>query len=352
MSKMRAAVFEKAGMLEIKDIPKPSPGHEEALIKMITSGVCHSDLHMAHGDWPNILTPPFTLGHEGIGIVEELGPDAEGVVQKGDRVILGLGGAGGGYWCGACEDCLAGRPMFCEHTKMAMGTFGEYMPIWVKGLVKLPDEVSDSEVPLACGGLTAYSAVKKLIKFGVSPGKPVAIIGAAGGLGHYAVQIAKALGYNVIGVDIGEEKLEFVKKMGADHAIEANKVSGFVAKSYGGGYTNGVHASIVFSPKIAGFSLGIRILRRGGIFVGVGLPAMKEGTVPLMPLEFVGKGLHLIGSAVGTVEEMRELVQLAADGKVKTHIGRTANLSEINQVFEELEQGKYVGRAIIDNFTK
>ncbi|MFW9821553.1 MAG: zinc-dependent alcohol dehydrogenase [Candidatus Thorarchaeota archaeon] len=349
---MRAAIFEKAGKVEIKDVPKPTPEHEEAVVKMITAGVCHSDLHIAHGDWPNILTPPFPLGHEGIGIVEELGPGTEGIVQKGDRVILGLGGSGGGYWCGACEDCLAGRPMFCAENQAAMGTFAEYMSIWAKGLVKLPDGVSDQEVPLACGGLTAYSAVKKLIKMGVSPGKPVAIIGAAGGLGHYAVQIAKALGYKVIGVDIGDEKLEFVKKLGADHAIEANKVGGFVSNSYGAGYRDGVHASIVFSPKVASFGLGLRILRTGGIFVGVGLPAMKEGTVPIMPLELVAKGLHILGSAVGTVEEMRELVELAAQGKVKTHIGRTANLSEINQVFEELEQGAYVGRAIIDNFSK
>jgi propanol-preferring alcohol dehydrogenase len=349
---MRAVIFEKAGKLDIKDVPKPFPRHEEALVKITTAGVCHSDLHMAHGDWPNIITPPFPMGHEGIGIVEELGPGAEVFVQKGDRVILGLGGSGGGYWCGACEDCISGKPMFCEQGKMAMGTFSEYMPIWAKALVKLPEEVSDSEVPLACGGLTAYSAVKKLIKLGVSPGKPVAIIGAAGGLGHYAVQIAKALGYKVIGVDIGDEKLEFVKKMGADHAIDASKVSAFVAKSYGGGFIGGVHASIVFSPKVASYGLGLRLIKRGGILVGVGLPAMKEGTMSLMPLELVGKGLHLIGSMVGTVEEMRELVQLSAEGKVKTHIGRTANLSEINQVFEELEQGKYVGRAIIDNLMK
>jgi len=349
---MRSAIFEKVGKLDIKDVPIPSPGHEEALVKITTAGVCHSDLHIVHGDWPNILAPPFPLGHEGIGVVEELGPGAEVFVQKGDRVILGLGGSGGGYWCGACEDCITGKPMYCEQGKMAMGTFSEYMSIWAKALVKLPEEVSDREVPLACGGLTAYSAVKKLIKLGVSPGKPVAIIGAAGGLGHYAVQIAKALGYKVIGVDIGPEKLEFVKKMGADHAIEASKVSSFVAKSYGGGLFGGVHASIVFSPKVASYELGLSLIKRGGIFIGVGLPAMKEGTISLMPLQLVAKGLHILGSMVGTVEEMRELVQLAAEDKVKTHIGRTANLSEINQVFEELEQGKYVGRAIIDNIAK
>lgn len=346
---MRSAILEKVGKLDIKDVPKPSPGHEEALIKITSAGVCHSDLHIVKGDWPiaGILDPPFPMGHEGIGVVEELGPGAEMFVQKGDRVILGLGGAGGGYWCGACENCLTGKTMFCEQGKMVIGTFSEYISIWAKALVKLPDEVGDREVPLACGGLTAYSAVKKLIKFGVSPGKPVAIIGAAGGLGHYAVQIAKAFGYKVIGVDIGPERIEFVKNLGADYAIEARKASRFVEKTFGG-----VYASIVFAPKVASFELGFRITKSGGVFIAVAMPALGEGKWSLIPLELVFKGLNIISSVTGTVEEMRELVQLAAEGKVKTHVGRTASLSEINQVFEELEKGTYMGRAIIDNIMK
>ena len=346
---MRSAILEKVGELVIKDVPKPSPGHEEALIRITSAGVCHSDLHIVKGDWPiaGILDPPFPGGHEGIGVVEELGPGAEAFVQKGDRVILGLGGAGGRYWCGACEYCLTGKSMFCEQSKMLMGTFSEYISVWAKALVKLPDEVGDREVPLACGGLTAYSAVKKLIKFGVSPGKPVAIIGAAGGLGHYAVQVAKVFGYKVIGVDKGPEKIDFVKSLGADHAIEARKASRFVDKTFGG-----VHASIIFAPSVASFELGYRITRRGGVFIAVGMPAMSEGTLSLIPLEFMFKSLHMTSSITGTVEEMRELVQLAAEGKVKTHIGRTGSLSEINQVFDELEKGTYIGRAIIDNMMK
>ncbi len=249
---MKAAILEK-GELTVKDVPKPSPGYEEALVKMTTAGVCHSDLHLARGDWPRFVTPyPMPLGHEGIGIVEELGSGAERFVKEGDRVILGLGGAGGGYWCGACEYCLSGRPRLCRETKGIMGTYAEYISLWAKSLVKLPEEVSDNEVPLACGGLTAYSAVKKLLQFGVLPGKPVAIVGAAGGLGHYAVQIAKAFGYKVIGVDVGQDKIEFVKEMGADYAVDVNEASKFVKEKF-----IGVYGSIVFSPKIAGFELGL-----------------------------------------------------------------------------------------------
>ncbi|MFW9941804.1 MAG: zinc-dependent alcohol dehydrogenase [Candidatus Thorarchaeota archaeon] len=339
---MKAAIVEKIGNVSIKDIPKPSPGHEEVLVKISTAGVCHSDLHLSNGDWP-VAAPPFPIGHEGIGIVEELGPGADAFVKEGDRVILGLGGGGGAYWCGACEYCLSGRPMLCTHGKNLFGTFGEYISIWAKAVVKLPEEVSDKEVPLACAGLTAYSAVKKLVSLGVTPGKPIAIIGAAGGLGHYAVQIAKAFGYKVVGVDIGTEKLEFIEKLGADHALEANKSGSFVQKQFGG-----VYSSIVFASKIAGLQLGLSLLRAGGVLIGVGLPAFKEGMLSINPFMFILRGLRMVGSYVGTVQEMRELVQLAADGKVKTHISRTAKLSEINQVFEELQNAKFVGRAILE----
>ncbi|MFX0140360.1 MAG: alcohol dehydrogenase catalytic domain-containing protein, partial [Candidatus Hodarchaeota archaeon] len=203
---MRAAIVEELGRISIKDVPKPTPGHEEVLVKISTVGVCHSDIHLSKGDWVEVKTP-FPLGHEAIGIVEDLGPGAEKFVEKGDRVILGLGGTAGAYWCGACEHCLAGKPMLCYQNKDLIGVFSEYFVVWAKALVKLPDEVENKEASLACAGLTAYSAIKKLVNFGIQAGRTVAIIGAAGGLGHYGIQIAKAFGYKVIGVDIGSEKL-------------------------------------------------------------------------------------------------------------------------------------------------
>jgi propanol-preferring alcohol dehydrogenase len=339
---MRAAIVEKLGKITIKDIPKPSPKHEEALVKILTAGVCHSDLHLSNGDWP-VVKPPIPLGHEAIGFVEELGPDAEKFVKKGDRVILGLGGTAGAYWCGACEYCFAGKPMLCPQQRQLIGAYGEYMAVWAKALVKLPDEVDNNQVPLACAGLTAYSAIKKLANFGIRAGKTIAIIGAAGGLGHYGIQIAKDFGYKVIGVDIGPEKLEFIKKMGADLAVDVNDAVETIGKKY-----KGVSASIAFSSKVAGFELGLKILRRGGVLITVGLPAFREGAIAVDPFSFILKGLQITGSLVGTVEEMRELVQLAADGKVKTHIGRVAKLEEINDVFEDLEKAKFVGRAILE----
>jgi propanol-preferring alcohol dehydrogenase len=344
---MRAAILENEKLV-LKDVPKPSPGHEEALVRMTTAGVCHSDVHLVKGDWPGYVpggTRP--MGHEGIGIVEELGAGADKSIQKGDRVILGLGGAGGQYWCGACEYCLSGRTRLCKQLKRTSGTYAEYISVWAKALVKLPPEVSNNEVSLACGGLTAYGALKKVFNFGVSPGKPIAIVGAAGGLGHYAVQIAKSFGYKVIGVDVGQEKIEFVKKLGADYAVDVSESEKFITEKLGGAY-----ASVVFATVISAFNLGLKLLTRGGLLVAVGIPPVNEGTISIVPMELIRKDAWIVGSAVGTVEDMRELVQLAAEGKIKTHVSRVAPLSQIHQVLKELEEGKYPGRALINDMIK
>jgi alcohol dehydrogenase, propanol-preferring len=338
---MQAARLEEGTLRVRDDLPLPVPGPEEALIRISTSGVCHSDLHIARGDWAG-LPRSGNIGHEAIGVVEALGPGAERFSEVGDRVILGLGGAGGGYWCGACEYCLSGQPRHCSQGKGILGTFAEYFTVWARSLVKLPDEVGDLEAPLACGGLTAYGAVKKLLKHHVLPGRPIAVIGAAGGLGHYAVQIASAFGYRVVGVDIGADRLEFVRSLGAELAVEADEAIDVVQAKLGG-----VDAVLVFSAKLAGFGLGLKLLRKAGLFVAVGLPASNEGNLELNPFEFFMKDPTLIYSAVGTVQDMRELVDLAASGRVKSHVSRTGPLSDLGAIFDELEHGKYLGRAVI-----
>ena len=337
---MKAARLEE-GVLEIQDVPTPAPGHEEALIRIRSAGVCHSDLHIVRGDWQGVPRSGV-LGHEAIGDVVALGPGAERYVEVGDRVILGLGGTGGGYWCGACEYCLRGEPRHCAQTQGIMGTFAEEFCVWAKSLVKLPDSVGDEEAPLACGGLTAYGAVKKLSKHQVGPGRSVAIIGAAGGLGHYAVQIAKAFGYRVVGVDLGADRLKFVESLGAELAVEASDAVEVVTRELGG-----VDASLVFSSRMDGFHLGLDLLRPGGLFVAVGLPATSEGNLELNPFQFFMKDPTLIYSAVGNVQDMRELVEMAAAGRVKSHVGRVGALSELPAIFDELEAGQYVGRAVV-----
>ncbi|MFM8304221.1 MAG: alcohol dehydrogenase catalytic domain-containing protein [Actinomycetota bacterium] len=329
------------GTLHIADVPVPRPGPDQALVRLTASGVCHSDLHLARGDWIGVPARG-PLGHEGIGIVEALGPGAQRFVAVGDRVILGLGGAGGDYWCGACEYCLGGEPRLCNQSQALMGTFAEYVAAFAPGLVTLPETIADHEAPLACGGLTAYGAVKKLIDHHVMPGRTIAIIGAAGGLGHYAVQIARAFGYRVVGIDVGAERLAFVTSLGAAVALEADQALEVVMRDFGG-----VDASLIFSAQMSGFQLGFDLLRKGGLFVGVALPATSEGNIQINPFAFFAKGATLVYSAVGTVADMRDLVALVADGKVTTHVGREGPLSALDSILDELQAGAYLGRAVL-----
>lgn len=341
---MKAARVEN-GKVAVKEVPVPEPGERHALVHISTAGVCHSDLHLTRGDWHGVR--PEVIGHEAIGVVEELGPGADAFVAVGDRVILGLGGTGGGYWCGRCEYCLSGRPRHCSEAKGVLGTFAEHFAVYAPGLVKLPDAIDDLEAPLACGGLTAYGAVKKLVQHGVLPGRLVAVIGAAGGLGHYAVQLASSFGYRVVGVDIGEERLAFARSLGAELVVDAGEAQDMVRRDLGG-----ADAALVFSAGLAGFDLGLKLLRKGGLFVAVGIPPTSDGSLQLDLFRFFQNDPTLIYSAVGTVQDMKELVDLAAQGRVKSHVSRTGALSDLGQIFDELEAGKYLGRAVVNDLSR
>jgi propanol-preferring alcohol dehydrogenase len=336
---MKAAMAE-GGSVHVRDVFTPSPDEEEALVRISAAGVCHSDLHMVRASSSRAMP----IGHEAIGVVEALGPGAGRFVDVGDRVILGLGGMGG-YWCGACEYCLRGLPRHCPDARRIVGTFAEYISLWAPSLVRIPDQLGDHEAPLACGGLTAYGAVKKLADHGVRPGERVAIIGAAGGLGHYAVQIARSFGYDVIGVDVGEDRLGFVRSLGPSHVFDANEALERI------GDLGGAHASLVFAVRMAGFRLGLEVLRPAGLFVAVALPSRSEGTFDLVPMELFMKDPTIIYSAVGTVQDMRELVTLATDGNVTSHVSRVGALSELGTIFDELERAQYTGRAVITDLT-
>ena len=332
------------GHVEVKEVATPTPGPGEALIRISASGVCHSDLHIARGDW-DFVRGSGLVGHEAIGVVAELGPGAETYVEVGDRVILGLGGAGGAYWCGACEHCFAGRTRLCKQARAVIGTHAEYFAISAKALVKLPESIGNHEASLACGGLTAYGAVKKLVTHQLLPGRRVAVIGAAGGLGHYAIQIACAFGYRVAGVDIGAERLDFVRSLGAELAVEPDDAAKLVAD------WGGVDAALVFSSRLSGFELGLDLLNPRGLFIGVGIPASNEGALQIDLADFFVNDYTLVYSAVGNVVEMQELVDLVDAGKVKSTISRTGALSELDAIFDELQAGSYLGRAVVTDLS-
>ena len=242
------------GALRVGEVPVPEPARDEARVRISASGVCHSDLHLARGEWMGV--PPMgTLGHEAIGVIDALGPGAEQYVDVGDRVILGLGGMGGGYWCGACDYCLSGRPRLCAQAKPLMGTFAEQMCVWAPRSCgsRMRSETRRPRSRAVASRPSARCASSP--RHGVMPGRTIGVIGAAGGLGHYGVQIANAFGYRVVGVDVGEERLEFVRSLGAAHVVSADDAAA-LAMTLGG-----LDAVLVFAARLAGFELGLQLLR-------------------------------------------------------------------------------------------
>lgn len=334
---MKAAVvneFKKA--LEIKEVERPKLEEGEVLVKIRACGVCHTDLHAAHGDWPVKPKLPLIPGHEGVGIVVEV---AKGVksIKVGDRVgIPWLYSA-----CGECEYCLTGQETLCPHQLnggySVDGGYAEYCKAPADYVAKIPDNLDPVEVaPILCAGVTTYKALKVS---GARPGEWVAIYGI-GGLGHIALQYAKAMGLNVVAVDISDEKSKLAKDLGADIAINGLKEDPVKAIH---DQVGGVHAAISVAVNKKAFEQAYQSVKRGGTLVVVGLP---NADLPIPIFDTVLNGVSVKGSIVGTRKDMQEALDFAARGKVRP-IVETAELEEINEVFERMEKGKINGRIVL-----
>lgn len=335
---MQAAVVEKFGEpLKIREVPIPDPGPGEVLVKVMATGVCHTDLHAADGDWPVKPTLPFTPGHEGAGVVAKVGPGTKHV-KEGDRVgIAWLHSA-----CGHCEFCLTGWETLCHAQEMSgysvNGSFAEYALGCGDYVGHLPENLPFADVaPILCAGVTTYKGLKQTK---VRPGEWVVISGV-GGLGHVAVQYAKAMGLHVAAIDIGGEKLELARSLGADLAIDAKETDPVqeIQKR-----TGGAHGVLVTAVSLPAFKQAIGMLRRGGTCVLNGLP---PGEFPISVFDLVLNGQTVCGSIVGTRKDLEEALQFAAEGKVKATIERQ-NLAAINDVFDRLKRGKIKGRVVLD----
>lgn len=334
---MKAAVVnEFNSKLEIKNVPKPTLEYGEVLVKIEACGVCHTDLHAAHGDWPVKPKLPLIPGHEGVGIVEEI---AEGVhsIKVGDRVgIPWLYSA-----CGECEYCLTGRETLCldqlNGGYSVDGGYAEYCKAPANYVAKIPNNVDPIEIaPILCAGVTTYKALK------VSEAKPgdwVAIYGI-GGLGHVALQYAKAMGFNVIAVDIQDDKLELAKNLGADITINGKNTDPAQAII---DQVGGVQAAVSVAVTKVAFEQAYQSVKRGGTLVIVGLP---HEDLPIPIFNTVLNGVTVRGSIVGTRKDMQEAIEFAVQGKVKTNI-ETAPLDSINEVFEKMEKGQINGRIVL-----
>ncbi|AZZ65794.1 alcohol dehydrogenase AdhP [Metamycoplasma phocicerebrale] len=343
---MKAFVVESPKKWSIKEINIPEPKYKEVLIKMEASGVCHTDLHAANNDW--LIKPkyPLTPGHEGIGIVAKLGKGCTRL-KIGDRVGLA--------WlhdaCGHCEYCLKGRETLCENQNMTAytkdGSFAEYA-IGHEDFVAIIPENLDiiSGAPIICAGVTTYKAIKKA---NLIANQYCAVIGI-GGLGQLAIQYAKAMGYKPIGIDISNDKVELALKSGAIKAYNSLENSNFIEDIIK--YTKGgVHAIINTSVASKAAYQAMNILRKGGRQVLVGLPSKDENGKDEFSISIFKTVLNereIVGSIVGTRQDLQEALLFAAEGKVKSEITKIIKLEEVSEIFKKLEKGEFVGRAVID----
>jgi len=336
---MKAAVVRAFGKpLTIDEVPVPEVGPGQIQVAIHASGVCHTDLHAAEGDWPVKPNPPFIPGHEGVGFVSAVGAGVKHV-KEGDRV--------GVPWlytaCGHCVHCLGGWETLCEEQQntgySVNGGFADYVIADPDYVGHLPDNVSFAEMaPVLCAGVTVYKGLKMT---DTKPGDYVAISGI-GGLGHMAVQYAKAMGLNVAAIDIDDSKLELARKLGADLTVNAkNEDPASVIRKATGGGVNGVLVTAV-SPKA--FEQAVGVVARGGTVALNGLP---PGTFPLDIFGMVLNGITVRGSIVGTRLDLQESIDFAADGKVKATI-EMARLADINTVFDRMHKGQIDGRVVLD----
>src|SRR5579864_2538505 len=335
---MKAAFVEKFGEpLQIREVPIPDPGPGEALVEIVASGVCHTDLHAAEGDWPVKPTLPFIPGHEGAGFVVKLGSGVKHL-REGDRVgIAWLHSA-----CGHCEFCLTGWETLCLQQHMSgysvNGSFAEFALGQADYLGRIPSKLSFVDAaPILCAGVTTYKGLKQT---DTRPGEWVVISGV-GGLGHVAVQYAKAMGLHVAAVDIGPEKLQLARALGAEVTVDAREedAAQVIQKRIGG-----AHGVLVTAVSLSAFKQALGMLRRGGTCVLNGLP---PGEFPVSVFDLVLNGQTVRGSIVGKRKDLEEALQFAAEGKVKATIEEQP-LASINDIFDRLKKGKVNGRIVLD----
>lgn len=339
-SKMKAAVVREFGKpLVIEELDIPEPGPDQILVKYEATGVCHTDLHAASGDWPVKPNPPFIPGHEGVGYVARIGSKVNSRrIKEGDRV--------GVPWlhtaCRCCGYCNTGWETLCaeqQNTGYSVnGTFAQYGLADPAFVGHLPANLEfGPAAPVLCAGVTVYKGLKETE---VRPGEWVVISGI-GGLGHMAVQYAKAMGMNVVASDIFEDKLALAKKLGADLVVDARKTDAIqtVQKE-----TGGVHGALVtaVSPKAMEQAYGF--LRSKGTMALVGLP---PGFISLPVFDTVLKRITVRGSIVGTRQDLEEALQFAGEGKVASHFSWD-KIENINDIFERMKQGKIDGRIVLD----
>ncbi|EGJ44174.1 alcohol dehydrogenase AdhP [Streptococcus sanguinis] len=336
---MKAVVVNPEGtdvqLVENKEMRPLETG--EALVDIEYCGVCHTDLHVAHGDFGKV--PGRVLGHEGIGIVKEIAPDVKSL-KVGDRVSVAWFFEG----CGACEYCTTGRETLCRTVKNAGysvdGGMAEQCIVTADYAVKVPEGLDPAQASsITCAGVTTYKAIKEAQ---LQPGQWTVIFGA-GGLGNLAVQYAKKVfNAHVVAVDINNDKLALAKEVGADIVIngyEVEDVAALIQEK-----TGGAHSAVVTAVSKVAFNQAVDSVRAGGRVVAVGLPSEM---MDLSIVKTVLDGIQVIGSLVGTRKDLEEAFQFGAEGLVVPVVQKRP-VSDAVDVFDEMQAGTIQGRMVLD----
>lgn len=335
---MRAAVVHSFDHpLQVEDVPKPEAGPGQVVVKIEACGLCHTDIHAAHGDWPVKPNPPFIPGHEGVGLVEQVGPGVTHVAE-GDRVAIPWLG----YACGYCEYCASGRETLCTNQRMVGytvdGSYAEYALAEAAFVGHVPAGVDPLDAaPLTCAGVTTYKALKVS---GARPSDLTAIYGV-GGLGHLAIQYARIAGASVAAVDVVDSKLALARELGAEHAFNALADDPAEAIQALGG----ADQAIALAASPGSVEQAYRSLKRGGTLVLVGLPADNLMSLPIF--ETVLQGITVTGSIVGTRVDLADTFQLHAEGRTRI-VRETRQLDEVNASFEQILKGDVDARLVFD----
>lgn len=336
---MKAVVVNPEGtnvqLIENKELRPLETG--EALVDIEYCGVCHTDLHVAHGDFGKV--PGRVLGHEGIGIVKEIAPDVKSL-KVGDRVSVAWFFEG----CGACEYCTTGHETLCRTVKNAGysvdGGMAEQCIVTADYAVKVPEGLDPAQASsITCAGVTTYKAIKEAQ---LQPGQWTVIFGA-GGLGNLAVQYAKKVfNAHVVAVDINNDKLALAKEVGADIVINGHEVEDVAALIQE--KTGGAHSAVVTAVSKVAFNQAVDSVRAGGRVVAVGLPSEM---MDLSIVKTVLDGIQVIGSLVGTRKDLEEAFQFGAEGLVVPVVQKRP-ISDAVDVFDEMEAGTIQGRMVLD----
>ncbi|HEL2234567.1 TPA: alcohol dehydrogenase AdhP [Streptococcus suis] len=336
---MKAVVVnpESTGVVVVEKELRPLEAGE-ALVQIEYCGVCHTDLHVANGDFGKV--PGRVLGHEGIGIVTEIAPGVTSL-KVGDRVSVAWFFQG----CGMCEYCTTGRETLCRTVKNAGysvdGGMAEQCIVTADYAVKVPEGLDPAQASsITCAGVTCYKAIKEAH---LEPGQWIAIYGA-GGLGNLAVQYAKKVfNAHVIAVDINNNKLELAKEVGADvtiNGLEVEDVPGYIKEITGGG----VHSTVVTAVSKVAFNQAIDSVRAGGYVVAVGLPSEY---MDLSIVKTVLDGIKVVGSLVGTRKDLEEAFHFGAMGLVVPVVQKRP-VEDAEAVFNEMVAGTIQGRMVLD----